>query len=389
MSENEFMEAVESKDLNKVMEMIGAQSQSVLNKALHASASRGYVSFIKILANHGADVNTRNQNGVPALRAAIFQNNIRSVQMLLSLGADKSINVGDGTIIEYTREHLNDYSAMKFHHNLDVSRIAMVSYFVYCYTNILKMLESNEAIEEPEDLRDDLDLDIFMKCDPVQNNNSEYDNNASNGSNSNTSNNNVSNNNVVLPIITPAQLEKMPAPADLPTKCFDPTMFNEDTNITDASTTFYTFDTNNQVLHVACLDDQGMEFYKNDRDYLYLKCKPHVPLTWLHVGIENTDATNPIRRLPFKANVYVKNNEFYSVNPGKKYALIPTNQTLGQIISFKLSSGENNSAVSSDHCQFNYPDRIHQIKEIVPVTGGKRKTYRRKLKRRKTYRKRK
>jgi len=386
---NNFIEAARMNNLNSLEDTINVQSVESLNDALVEAARNGNGFMIRLLLNHGADINN-NDTGVTPLIAAVYLGNTKSIQYLLSKGADKSIKNNNGeTPLEYCINAIKTYS------NIDMTResrdIAISLFILYSFLKIKELLEASE-VNEPITLHtNEVDPEeLFENCSSNNNasNNNSSNNNSSNNMTTNNNNNYNNLNNITGPIIelqvNPVPLETMPQPPNLPTKCFDPSMYNESANVTDAGATFYTFNIDGSVAHVACLDDSALEFYKSDKNTISLQCKSHMDLGSLHVGPNDVKLDNPLRRLPFKANVYVRNNQFASVQSGKKYALIPTNEEVGQIAGFMFVSLEDRSAVSADHCQDHYKSLVHTIKEIVTTGGRKKRTTRRRrnLKRR-------
>jgi hypothetical protein len=90
-------------------------------------------------------------------------------------------------------------------------------------------------------------------------------------------------------------------------------------------------------------------------------CNPRL----VYQCVEATGQLNPIRRLPMGITVYVEEEEVVAkVKKGAQYVLHPTKRVLGPIMSDCVRLGAD--FVGADHCQTDYPDKIHGI---VPLTS--------------------
>ncbi len=172
----------------------------------------------------------------------------------------------------------------------------------------------------------------------------------------------------------PIETREMPIPNE--TECFDPYMASM-VDVADNQVLFYIYNSENQFKSVACIDNESEEngqtvlLYKKflePDEYVYYKCLPSVPQGALFIGLDQIEP-EPLRRLAFDKNIYVYEGQIKHIQAGHKYALIPTQNKVGRIVSKRLlQSGD---AVSADHCQSDNPDLIHELFEIVaPVQGG-------------------
>ena len=206
-------------------------------------------------------------------------------------------------------------------------------------------------------------------------------NNASNGSlrsensapnnQNNWENENTNTNTVNRPV------ERVPLPTESPTECFDPYMASM-VDIADNQVLFYIYNAENQLDSVKCIDNETeengrtLQLYRqflDDNTYIYYKCKPSVPVGAIFVA-RNQVEPEPLRRLAFDKNIYVYESQAKKVQAGRKYALKPTADSLGRIVSESLL--RTGDAVGAEHCQTNYEDRIYEIFEMT-ATGGVRK----------------
>jgi hypothetical protein len=234
----------------------------------------------------------------------------------------------------------------------------------------------------------------FKLCDRNRhensNNNNNYNNNYPNYNNNNNNNNNSKeddeNNNAnnatralnTRPMYVPPEGQSQPA------ECFDPYMAST-VDIGENQILFYIFNkpaaanSSPSLAKVACFDaDDEMEVggrtipvYKKfleDKSYLYFRCKPTVPRGAIFVSRAQVEP-EPLRRLAFEFNVYVPAWQAKKVQAGRKYALIPTEQAVGRIVSDDLLRRGN--AVSAEHCQTEYTDKVYSIYEMVTSGGGR------------------
>ncbi len=132
----------------------------------------------------------------------------------------------------------------------------------------------------------------------------------------------------------------------LKNKCFNPIMYNYE-NITQNSTIFYVINTKGKIQNVSCLDEEGLNYYKQLPEYLYQPCK------------SNNSNKKPLRRLDFGSNVYVLDKELQQVKVNGSYILIPTLNDVGRII--LETSLQNQSMLSVNPCQTEIKKPIYKI----------------------------
>lgn len=216
---------------------------------------------------------------------------------------------------------------------------------------------------------------------PYNNNNSNYNNNNNNNDGKEDDENNNANN--VTRALNTRPMYVPPEGQSQPTECFDPYMAST-VDIGENQILFYIFNkptaanSSPALAKVACFDaDDEMEVggqtipvYKKfleDKSYLYFRCKPTVPRGAIFVSRAQVEP-EPLRRLAFEFNVYVPAWQAKKVQAGRKYALIPTEQAVGRIVSDDLLRG--GTAVSAEHCQTEYTDKVYSIYEMV-TSGGR------------------
>lgn len=168
-------------------------------------------------------------------------------------------------------------------------------------------------------------------------------------------------------------LNTRPMYPDGPKECFNPFMASME-DINDGHVLFYIFKDSQTLASVACIDGaeelNGQPLYKkflHDKTYLYHRCKPTVPAGAISVSREEVEP-EPLQRLAFDRNVYVPAWQAKKIQAGRRYALVPSERSVGRIVSEALlATGE---AVSAEHCQTEYTDKIHDVYEMVASGGG-------------------
>ncbi len=206
-----------------------------------------------------------------------------------------------------------------------------------------------------------------------------------NNENNNENNNNNNefeneNNNLEIPEGENRPIETRAMETPDATECFDPYMAST-VDIADNQVLFYIYkqqpNQEPEFVTAACIDNeteengQIVQLYRkflDSQEYVYYKCLPTVPQTAIFIGLHQIEP-EPLRRLTLSQNIYVFENQARHIEAGKKYALIPTENRVGRIVSKSLlQTGE---AVSAEHCQTNYQDKIYEIYEMIaPATQG-------------------
>jgi ankyrin repeat protein len=66
------------------------------------AAQYGHESVLRILVNHGIDVNIRDENGIPTLQFAMSSGKLLATKLLIENGADVHLNRTDGKTTPYS-----------------------------------------------------------------------------------------------------------------------------------------------------------------------------------------------------------------------------------------------------------------------------------------------
>ncbi len=237
--------------------------------------------------------------------------------------------------------------------------------------NEIKSLCENEFVAEYGPLPNTICHDVADEPNESinYNNDSNYvgNNGSNNGNNGSNNGNNGSNNGNNAPVNnTPLPVKNMPTFGEGTelNKCFNPVLPGTN-DITSEMTTFYTVMPNGRVGNAACLDADGLNYYKTSKDYLVHQCTLNtntLPMNSLFVA-RNQLVGVPLRRLELAQKMYVKDSEFQKVQEGKSYLLEATANTIGRIVSDSVIRG--GTVVSADHCQTVFTDPIYSISEVV------------------------
>ena len=342
---------------------LGNFSQEELDHALGEATSNGRIRMVRDLLAKGANIDSQtDEDKNTPLRIAAIMALPRTLQFLLMSGANKDIKNRRGlTALNWVERDIDNFEG-RVDSNSNVN------------TEILEGLHHmEELLREPEMVTIMTDERGLLEEHSDNNSgNSNGNSNNNNSNNTNNSNNNSGSRVVDIPTTIPMNIAGMNMPTNAPSKCFDPVMYNDDTDITDNMTTFYVMSSGSKVIHVGCLDNEGLGHYKDDTSYLFFKCKQHVPLTAMNVRPTDVEVNNALRKLSFKMSIYVNDSQMQSVKPGKKYILVPTNNEVGAIASYDVVKA-GGALVSSDHCGFKYADRIHDIYEVNTAGAGGRR----------------
>ena len=159
---------------------------------------------------------------------------------------------------------------------------------------------------------------------------------------------------------------------NIPNKCFDPIMYNDDVNINTQGTYTYFYITNksvDKIIKVLCLDKETHKRYTTGNENIFYRCKDHVRVSALHIQRDRDIEPTPYRAFNFDIRFYVNNNQVGMIKPGKSYILTPF-EKIGRIVSKDIVDG--GSAVSGVHCGPATSDEIYSIGELViPMTPPK------------------
>ncbi len=345
--------------------------------------------IVSTLIDGGADPNTVLENGISALIVAVHYSRAEIVSLLIEKGA----NVNQVTPSGNTPLHFSVYPAS--FENLQY-------YTVTRRLHIMKALLDAGANINATDSEGNTPLDIAYEhytedfVDFLEDNGGGYGTTEFNeenenededeDENENENENNLHPNSENVPAIPeefdrPILQQAIPIPPN--SDCYNVSMASNEP-ITNEHTIFYLFNSNNnskKVVKIACIDADSFQILQ-DPSYIYYNCDATVPLGALHIERERTHP-EALRRLAFDTNIYVYESQVQKIVQGRKYALFPTERRVGRIVSETYLQIGN--AVGAEHCQTDYPDRIHEIVEIIPVSGGKRR--RKTIKKRKQFRK--
>jgi hypothetical protein len=177
--------------------------------------------------------------------------------------------------------------------------------------------------------------------------------------------------------------------------CFDP-YEGEEGPIKAGSTVFHIVDAKFRRLQSICLDAEAFDQYfgvaaeqprfseeslqdlENEIDAMdseeekseareslaamrsaKIVCNPRI----VYQCVEAAEKLTAYRRLPFGITVYVEEEEVIAkVKKGDHHVLFPTKKVLGPIVSDCVRLGAD--FVGADHCQTDYPDKIHGIRRL-------------------------
>ena len=170
----------------------------------------------------------------------------------------------------------------------------------------------------------------------------------------------------------------------VPAKCFD-VVLQEEVATNDADMVFYILNKSGKVASANCFDNEDLDKILKTTKYLYYRCKPNTPLRTLRPSLDQVESDG-IRRIPLSSNVYVMDNQAQAIEPGNKYAFVPTDVDVGKIAAHSVVSGES-SAVSAEHCAAFLTDKVYVVKRVLAVeesllknqSAGKRRRTRRTL----------
>jgi ankyrin repeat protein len=174
-----------------------------------------------------------------------------------------------------------------------------------------------------------------------------------------------------------ALLSSNTIPANAPLKCFDPLMASN-TIIEEGSAVFYIQNDQGKTIAAGCLDEDTLDNYKSNNDWLFYRCKETTPVSALYIVRGEHAYSTKYRLLNFAMRIYVKDSEAQSLVAGKKYVLKPI-EPLGRIVSENFF--ESGNAVSAVHCGPADGSMLYKIYE-VRSEGGRRRTRKRSHKKR-------
>lgn len=333
---------------------------------LHAAIENGHYETVRFLLDYGVDVNSKNFFGQTSLMIAVsiacelpihsskYPKYMEIIRMLLEDGANPNISDNEHS----TPLHI---ATMKGYDEIaNILRNAGAENIIQPDERVPVGLENNqeynEEYNEEYNSENDEELEAHVELVPS----------------------------IPPEMNRPIQVRIFPAPER--TDCFNPYMAST-VPIGENQVVFYIYNKPEgnktpTLSKVACIDNESeedgrtIELYRmflDDINYLYYRCKETVPEGSIFVDRDQI-YPEPIRRLAFDSNIYVYESQAQKIQAGRKYALIPTNNRLGRIVSETLLQTQN--AVGAEHCQTDYADKLYEIFEIQAAKGG-RKTYKR------------
>jgi ankyrin repeat protein len=161
---------------------------------LHGAAEGGegesFVRIVKMLLDHGADVNAASHIGnTPLMRAVKFENNLPIVTLLLEHGADvkkqessdsfgytalhESVIHGNAEIVKALLDHGADVNA-KIIGSLDNGQTALHRAVAYPWENIVKLLLAYDADTGIKDAKGETALDVALAWAKVKGQDEEF-----------------------------------------------------------------------------------------------------------------------------------------------------------------------------------------------------------------------
>jgi hypothetical protein len=176
---------------------------------------------------------------------------------------------------------------------------------------------------------------------------------------------NVTNISNIVYNANPTNLVSVKAPANPPTRCFDPIEL-EETGISNDYAVFYVFDETDALRFTSCLDEFALNQYKSDEDLMFFECKQHVSTTALQITKQDV-LPRAFRLLNLSMRVYVKERQAQMLQKGKRYALRPV-RNLGRIASAHVVRGD--SVIGRNHCGPPDGSKLYDIQEMRQNGGG-------------------
>lgn len=317
-----------------------------------------HMDVIDVLLDAGADVDLRSRDGLTPLMEVISQSrneHIEVVQLLLNEGADMRAGMNDMSPLYYAIQHekfpiislLLRYGADVNQATDDFSTPLMIA-SLYGYTSLVKALLSYGADVRVKDTKGMSALSYALKSMNTKNGKKDKSQIIQMLLDAGAVAQGPKEEAALKPYISLNTMNIASMGSEIPTKCFDPTMYNDDVNIATSPEMahFYIMDSNGKIVSTACLDPDSLEQYKSRDEYVFYRCKDTVPDYAFNV--RKTDVEEDAYRLfNFAFRVYVLEKEAKRVVAGNKYILKPVGP-VGRIVSKDAMSTTNLSG--SVHC---------------------------------------
>ena len=345
---------------------------------IYACMNNDGINVVKLLISNGANINLKGEGGNTPLHIASSKNNFVIVEELFKNNVDTSgINNNGKTALDLAAEN-DSIDVLKYlldknikvsyytfdkaiHHRFSpqVNDILLRAY----NEGVMRVGNENDEDEDDEDFSEDFSDDEDEDDEDFSEDFSDDEDEDEEAEEAEA-------------------LNSSPIPTNAPLKCFDPLMASN-TNIEEGSAVFYIQNEQGKTLSAGCLDEDTLDNYKNNSNWIFYRCKETTPVSALSIVRERDTYPTKYRLLNFAMRIYVKDSQAQSLVAGKKYVLKPI-EPLGRIVSENFFQSGN--AVSAVHCGPADGSMLYKIFE-VRTEGGRRKTRKRRQKRQKSQKK--
>lgn len=339
------------------------QDKEIIAELLCALAEEGMMHLCDILLQFGADVNATHDGKSPLMCAAMY-GRPDTVNLLLRWGANRLLGHEDDTPLEYAKYKIDQLDKEYERYNeCDFPQLTSQM----CRTLQREVETRKNAYELIK-----RDLEGKVECRQLSDDGVHNSNTNIVGMNNTYRETNMES---IMSNGTTGQIGTGTLPANAPLQCFDPIMLNE-INITNELTTIYIMDENGGIQSVGCIDEDALQQYKSQTNYVFFRCKDAVRDSAFFISPDDVHA-GAIRLLNLQMRIYVKDSQAQLMQPGKKYIVRPI-EALGRIVEYEVvSKGEHANLVSATHCGPTDGSKLYEIQEVQSGGRRRRHTYRR------------